>query len=172
MVENWDMSDNDFCPPIDYDLLTPEEIEMLKEMGLFMEDGGVGSSEADGGIASASETVNDENILQPDAVSTTTDQIIATSTESAVETTTTITEEQPAGLIDSIINNIVEEVIPDEPIDEPVESVEVPADNQVNDQIVEPVPAEEAPIISQVPATKEQPAVVPSNDLTEPPTGE
>lgn len=35
MVQNWDMSDKDFCPPIDYGLLTPEEIELLKELGLM-----------------------------------------------------------------------------------------------------------------------------------------
>jgi len=31
----WDMSDEDFCPPIDYDLLTPEEIEVLESLGLL-----------------------------------------------------------------------------------------------------------------------------------------
>jgi len=31
IITAWDMSDEDFCPPIDYDLLTPEELEMLKE---------------------------------------------------------------------------------------------------------------------------------------------
>ncbi|MDD5146321.1 MAG: lamin tail domain-containing protein [Candidatus Pacebacteria bacterium] len=30
MVQNWDMSDNDFCPPVEYELLTPEEQEQLK----------------------------------------------------------------------------------------------------------------------------------------------
>ena len=37
-VVAWDMSDNDFCPPIDYDLLTPEEIELLKDMGMIAEE--------------------------------------------------------------------------------------------------------------------------------------
>lgn len=35
MIFDWDISDNDFCPPIDFDLLLPEEIELLKQMGLI-----------------------------------------------------------------------------------------------------------------------------------------
>ena len=34
-ITAWDMSDDDFCPPIEYDLLTPEEIEILESMGIF-----------------------------------------------------------------------------------------------------------------------------------------
>jgi hypothetical protein len=35
MVQNWDMSDTDFCPPIDYSLLTEEELEYLKGIGMI-----------------------------------------------------------------------------------------------------------------------------------------
>jgi hypothetical protein len=35
MVQAWDMSDNDFCPPIDYSLLTEEELEYLVKMGMI-----------------------------------------------------------------------------------------------------------------------------------------
>ncbi|MFA6254640.1 MAG: lamin tail domain-containing protein [Patescibacteria group bacterium] len=37
MVQAWDQSDQDFCPPIDYGLLLPEEIEMLRFLGLLPE---------------------------------------------------------------------------------------------------------------------------------------
>lgn len=35
MVSAWDMSDEDFCPPIDFDLLTPEELEIARDLGLI-----------------------------------------------------------------------------------------------------------------------------------------
>jgi hypothetical protein len=38
MVQNQDMSDADFCPPIDYSLLLPEEIELLKTLGMMIEE--------------------------------------------------------------------------------------------------------------------------------------
>jgi len=42
MVNDWDMTDEDFCPPIDYELLTPEERDYLMSLGnLSMEGGGV-----------------------------------------------------------------------------------------------------------------------------------
>ena len=34
-VINWDMSDCDFCPPIDFSLLTPEELEQARALGLI-----------------------------------------------------------------------------------------------------------------------------------------
>ena len=37
LIAAWDMSDEDFCPPIDYDLLTPEEIEQLMKIGISIE---------------------------------------------------------------------------------------------------------------------------------------
>jgi len=39
MVAGWDMSDADFCPPIDYSLLTPEEIKMLIDYNLLTPEG-------------------------------------------------------------------------------------------------------------------------------------
>jgi predicted ribosomally synthesized peptide with SipW-like signal peptide len=42
MVNDWDMTDEDFCPPIDYSLLTPEEAEYLMNLeNLSIEGGGV-----------------------------------------------------------------------------------------------------------------------------------
>ena len=42
MVNDWDMSDTDFCPPIDYSLLTPEERDYLMSLeNLNIENGGV-----------------------------------------------------------------------------------------------------------------------------------
>ncbi|MCK5510877.1 lamin tail domain-containing protein [Candidatus Parcubacteria bacterium] len=37
MVQNSDESDKDYCPPIDYGLLTEKELEMLKKLGLYNE---------------------------------------------------------------------------------------------------------------------------------------
>jgi len=71
MLRNSDMSDNDFCPPIDCDLFTPEEIEVLVEMGVLDEsecsvndagDGGndIGSDDlADGADDNANNTDGD-----------------------------------------------------------------------------------------------------------------
>jgi len=38
MVAGWDMSDYDFCPPINKDLLTPKELELAKSLGLIKEE--------------------------------------------------------------------------------------------------------------------------------------
>jgi len=34
LVQDWDMSDSDFCPPIDYSLLTSEELAYLQSVGM------------------------------------------------------------------------------------------------------------------------------------------
>lgn len=52
MLTSWDMSDADFCPPIDYDLITPEELKWLEENGLLDNSAGQNDSGGNGGGAS------------------------------------------------------------------------------------------------------------------------
>lgn len=35
MVQASDVSDKDFCPPIDFSMLTPEELEQVRALGLI-----------------------------------------------------------------------------------------------------------------------------------------
>ena len=66
MVQNWDMSDEDFCPPIDYNLLTPQELEMAREIGLIPDDSVADQNTADDATIdqhiSDSEESEDENL--------------------------------------------------------------------------------------------------------------
>jgi hypothetical protein len=65
MLSNWDISDNDFCPPIDKSLLTPEENELLKTMdttGMKIIDSGSKKTEVEKTAdIPASGTNNDTN---------------------------------------------------------------------------------------------------------------
>jgi len=91
MVQDWDMSDNDFCPPIDYSLLTPEEIEILKEMGLWQED--LGSGFVEEPIEGEPAEINNQETTTTTEISSTTEEIISTSTNEVTTTTEGISEE-------------------------------------------------------------------------------
>ena len=52
-ITAWDMSAEDFCPPIDYDLLTPEEIMVLESLGLFSGSGSVKDNNVSDNISGA-----------------------------------------------------------------------------------------------------------------------
>jgi len=112
MVQDWDMSDEDFCPPIDYSLLLPEEIEMLKSMGLWE-----GGDEI---------LLIDELIIE---IATTTDELATTTAEVA-----TTTPENTAPPLDPADNG------GGEPAIEP--AIETPADSGESSDDSSALPAE------------------------------
>jgi len=56
MIRTWDMSDEDFCPPIDYELLTQEEIDFINSQGLPEETASSSSETASSSEESATTT--------------------------------------------------------------------------------------------------------------------
>jgi len=74
MLSDWDMSDNDFCPPIDCSSLTPEEMEFLIEIGILGElecvvgggDSVSGATASSGSVDTGSETQDDISISDGD----------------------------------------------------------------------------------------------------------
>jgi len=95
MVQNWDMSDTDFCPPIDYSLLTEEELAYLKEMGML--ETTVSSAGGEAAITPGEAPVVEETstttpeIIIPEIIIT---PEVATTIE-ATEATTTPDQTQP-----------------------------------------------------------------------------
>jgi len=159
MMQAWDMSNADFCPPIDYSLLTEEEkaqVEQLLTDGILTEADIINRDIMDSGEA----TTTDDGTTTED-VATTTEEIATTTEE-----TSTTTENQEGGIIDqineaidSVINDIVEEILPDESANE-----EIPTeDAQVIDETatIEEMPTVEEPVIEEVPAVEEQPVITP-----------
>ena len=91
LVNGWDMSDTDFCPPIDYDLLLPEEIEALKAMGLYEEplELETPSTEIEEIPAEIlEETLPNENSASSDSLTETTTNEVTTIDELTTTTTT------------------------------------------------------------------------------------
>jgi len=65
MITAWDISDNDFCPPIDYDLLTAEELAILEQMGMLNESDN--NSAVDNNASSTAKTASStDEILNDD----------------------------------------------------------------------------------------------------------
>ena len=62
MVQSIDESDKDYCPPIDYGLLTEEELAMLKKLGLYSEASE--NSSASGELLDLSIELAHENIVK------------------------------------------------------------------------------------------------------------
>lgn len=96
MAQGWDMSDEDFCPPIDYDLLTPEELAQLEEMGLL---GVIGGATADSTLPSDSASTTDPvptstiEIISPSPNATSEVAYDAAGTASGTEETASTTDE-------------------------------------------------------------------------------
>lgn len=63
MLAGWDISDADFCPPIDYDLITPEELKWLEENGLLGDStiNDSAASSTDDIVASSTDNLNAVN---------------------------------------------------------------------------------------------------------------
>ena len=94
-VINWDMSDCDFCPPIDFSLLTPEELEQAKSLGLIMDEE----------IKALSEESN--NIERTTAEATTTDLTTESTTTKATTTEELPLEEGGGSIIENpIFSNV------------------------------------------------------------------
>ncbi|MDD3190707.1 MAG: lamin tail domain-containing protein [Candidatus Pacebacteria bacterium] len=69
MLTGWDMSDEDFCPPIDFSLITPEEAAMLAQLGIT-ENSLIEDIYAQGAAASEinlDDIVLEENIIEDGA---------------------------------------------------------------------------------------------------------
>jgi|GEM_PF-1573969 len=152
MVQNQDMSDADFCPPIDYDLLLPEEIELLKTLGIMIE-------EIPAPIDEPAETSTSTE-------STTTDAIIdnpVTSTDEAITETATTTAPaaDPATSGAGETSAPVEPPIEQEPALEP-QTVELPdappADDNNSD---DPESITEPAVQSEPQVQPEQPSEAP-----------
>ena len=60
MLRSWDMSDNDFCPPIDCSLFTPEEIGILVGMGVLDESECSVNDAGDGGDDLSNDNFNND----------------------------------------------------------------------------------------------------------------
>jgi hypothetical protein len=181
MVQAWDMSDADFCPPIDYSLLTDEEktqVEQLLADGILTEADIInreaitmeGTEEGSGGVENP--IITDDGTTTEDVAATT--EEVATTTE---ETSTTTENQEGEGIIeqineaiDGIIDGIVEEILPDELTNE-----ETPTeDAQIIDETatIEEIPTVEELVIEEVPVIEEQPVIAPEADSAEPPAGE
>jgi len=124
MVNDWDMTDSDFCPPIDYSLLTPEEEAYLMSLGnLDIENGGV--------VEEVIDTVENfvEEVFSTEQIST--DPI----TEEPVVEEPVIEEPMSTELISNeLISN---EQVGDEPINsEPVSSEENLELNTQNSELI------------------------------------
>lgn len=137
MVQDWDMSDSDFCPPIDYDLLTPEEKAILEQMNL-----------EENPPAESPEITEDINLEQT--------QEQAPAEENFVENTTTAeiiieenTTENTTTTEEIITENVVtvEEILPTDNVD-----IQMPAEDQPQDLILE-----------QPATVKEQAVIVPDD---------
>ncbi len=188
MVQNWDMSDSDFCPPIDYQLLTREELEMLKEMGLYMEEEIVIPEEEQ-----PAETVSEEAATTTEEIAISTEEIATESEEAIipvendsssngndsasnenqedsiiVEVVNEVIEavdetvEAVNETIDVVVEGVVEEIMAEQPANGPAEPVEAAADNTiVEDAILESAPVE---VFDQTPATEQQAVIAPENN--------
>jgi hypothetical protein len=168
MVQEWDMSD-DFCPPIDLDLLTPEEIAFLIENGLY-----------EGPIPEdliAQEEVLDEEVTDEEEG----EEVVGEEEESggggAVEETTgtgeangDVTDGQTEeGLIDQIVNEIVEQILEDSTSEDTSADSEEPAEEttQEDNLIIEETSDSEEQLSENSPATENEEFSVPDNDSSE-----
>lgn len=161
LVNGWDMSDSDFCPPIDFGLLTPEELEQAKALGLLPEGFIVGSGNQEINPEETS-TTSEEISTTTEEVSTTTEEIIieeilgggsggtAVSTdEIIIAPEETSTEELP-----------VEELPAEEP---PVEELPIEETLTEEPSVIENIPVEEEISIDQTPAIEQEVIMTPQD---------
>jgi hypothetical protein len=102
MAQAWDMSDRDFCPPIDYGLLTPEELEMLKkiESGEISVDGPIPEPP----VIESSFAPEISSTLETSVLNVGTTTAVADSVDSAIDlATTTAAVEATTSTIESAI---------------------------------------------------------------------
>jgi predicted ribosomally synthesized peptide with SipW-like signal peptide len=151
-VLSWDISDCDFCPPIDFSLLTPEELEEARALGLIP---GETISEEENGI-------EETTIQEPASGENPVDQTDGTSVEISGGGDTEIQPETPSndqGGTD--ISEQADNSQNDNPIDTPADSS--------TDNSTDPISEE----ISQIPAVNpdDSSAILPNQDSSGGPSG-
>lgn len=168
LTNGWDMSDNDFCPPIDYGLLLPEEIEALKAMGLIPEDF-VEPTENSELVAGETSTTSEEFSTTSEEISTTSEEIYEESTSSIPEEIPSIPD-YPTGTS----TEISEEILPDENAASSEPLIEETEEVAMEETNLEETPAEETPIyeetliIQETPITEPEQAIVPNDNPSVP----
>lgn len=172
LTNGWDMSDNDFCPPIDYGLLLPEEIEALKAMGLLPEDF-IEVPENPELIVEETSTTSEEISTTSEEFSTTSEEFSTTSEEIYEESTSSTPIELPP-IPDSPTGTSTEnseETLPDENaasseplIEEVTEENNIPDETNPEEKPVEEIPVpEETLIIQETPITDPEQTVIPDS---------
>ncbi len=182
MVQAW-VSSNDFCPPIDYDVLSPEDQQLVDQL---IKDGVIDESEVvRGGIKideQEVEVVNEEIATSTEETATPTEETLvpvgSDSTDNGNQESGGIIETVNEAIdaadetIDAVVEGIIEEIMPDESVNEPAEFFEASADNLIAENlIIEQAPIETL-IFEQAPAIEEQTVIAPETDSAEPPADE
>lgn len=126
MVQDWDMSE-DFCPPIDYSLLTEEEraqVDELLALGILTVDDLINYEAPVEVSAIAEDQASGEIIMNIPAIGA--GEILPQENIEVAEENATTAEENEDNLIDQIdgaieeiVEEIVEEILPESPIEEP-----------------------------------------------------
>ncbi|MCX6761204.1 MAG: hypothetical protein NTZ84_03850 [Candidatus Nealsonbacteria bacterium] len=195
MVAGWDISDYDFCPPIDPSLLTPEELELAIALGLIQEEVIVQESTtteeqvADAttsepivlDIGSVSVPILTESAPASDSETGGADQTPVIETPTTTQENTT-TSEQAATSTEEVSTS-TEEVSTTTDQGGIIDTINDIIENVVNEiiEVITPeatttepaanattTEATETTTIEQAPVAEEQPAVVPENNPTEP----
>jgi len=166
MIQSWDMSDEDFCPPIDYTLLSPEEVIYMQEvMGINMEGiMGIGSNYV-GNTTTEEPTSNEANeLFNEELDETINEEPIADLPDVDILETDTPAQDE------IIIIDVVEEATTTEPVESPAEATTTeeiatttePADAEAMAGEEEP-PAEEPvveePVVEEPVTTPDEPIV-------------
>jgi len=158
MVSDWDMSDRDFCPPIDYNELTPEEAEYL--LGLSAGDSGDGGTV----VEQVNETVENfvGEIFQETPIETPVEQPIEIPVEQPLE-------QQP---LDEPVETNPTDTPTDQPLDTPLDifieqpldlPLDLPLDTPIETEL-QTTPTDQ----STIEAPNEEPVVLPETITTEP----
>ncbi|MCX6764455.1 MAG: TasA family protein [Candidatus Nealsonbacteria bacterium] len=161
MVQDWDMSDADFCPPIDYELLLPEEIEALKAMGLLPEEGSTTSEEIS--------TTTEEFPTTTEGIATTTEDLIIEGIFGGGGGGTGVSTDD--GTI------VIEETLTEETLTEETPIEELPAEETPIEEppVIENNPTEEQISIDQTPAIEQEVIMSPQDSSSvqgNPPAGD
>lgn len=112
MMQDWDITDDDFCPPIDFDLLTPEELQQVKELGLWPEMEDVADEIAEEEIiidgTTTEEVIIDEVVINEES---NIEDIEENSKENSEESVIEVMEENELAIEEEIVSEseIIEE---------------------------------------------------------------
>jgi hypothetical protein len=152
MIESWDMSDSDFCPPIDYNLLTPDELAMLEIYKAAHQDWDVSGNEE----PAAEEPVVEEPVTEEPQ--TPAEAPVETPEDNPVDTpaeTPASSDSSGSGAGEPSIEETPTETPTDTPTEQPTD---LPAES--------PVPAPENPTPTEEPAVIPDEISVPEDNNT------